>query len=80
MKSFNKTMVNLFKVRDCDFYEAIRLVELTLEFLFEDQELEMDDTVAGSWTYEELIGTLLTAKANLELGRDLSNREEEAEA
>lgn len=80
MKSFNKTMVNLFKVRDCDFDEAIRLVDLTLEFLFEDQELEMDDTVAGSWTYEELIGTLLTAKANLELGRDLSNKEEEAEA
>jgi hypothetical protein len=64
MKSFDKTMLNLFPTVN-DPYKALRCIEVALDFLFEDKEKALDDKVVGDYSFEELVGTLLFAKESL---------------
>jgi hypothetical protein len=48
-----------------DSCSAGSYVDVALKFLWEDEERSIHDKVAGDYDYEELIGTLIAAKARI---------------
>ena len=70
MKSFDESHKILFGKIDPD--NTLSRVRCALSFLWNEKEKDGLDKVAGDYTYEELIGTLLHAEAS-ELERQTAN-------
>jgi hypothetical protein len=74
MKDITPQQKNLFQVNSA---EALKRVQVALDFLWKDPKKSIHDKVAGDFDYEELLAALLSAKAALVEADEFAKAEDE---